>query len=164
MLKRCVPAAFVMALAVPLAACGGGTGGSSSGATPTSIYPPLQTLAQPATVTSDGLQIIDIKLGDGQEAMAGDSVDVLYHSWLSGGTFYDTTDVDNTPTPTVEILRKGEVLQGFVEGIPGMKVGGKRRLVIPPGLAYGSQGLGNAVPPNTTLIYDIELVQIVRHS
>ncbi len=173
MLNRCLPAVFVMALAVALAACGRGTGGSStsvrSGPPPT---PPLQTLALPATVTSDGLRIIDIRVGDGQEAKAGDSVDVLYRSWLSDGTFYDTTDynttdIDKTPTtpaPTREILRKGEVLQGFVEGIPGMKVGGKRRLIIPPGLAYGSKGLGNAVPPNTTLIYDIELVQVVRHS
>lgn len=152
---------LLVASALAAAACSSGGGGSKPTETPpVSAGPPLQTLTAPATVTNDGLQITDITLGTGDEVQAGDKVYVNYELWFGDGTWHDTSAVDGTPTPFPFILRPGEAIAGLIEGVPGMKVGGKRRIVIPPELAYGSQGLGNGIPPNATLIYDIELVRI----
>ncbi len=154
---------LLIASATVAAACGGG---GSSSPTPTATRPAptpaaLQTLTAPATVTSDQLQITDITVGIGDEAQAGDFVYVNFNEWLADGTWIDTNfGSDPTPVPNRLTLRAGQVVAGLIEGIPGMKVGGKRRLVIPPELGFGSTGNGNAVPPNATLIYDIELVRV----
>jgi FKBP-type peptidyl-prolyl cis-trans isomerase FkpA len=141
-------------------------GGGSSSPAPTATEPPLtppalQTLAAPPTVTSDQLQITDITVGTGDEAQAGDFVYVNFNEWLADGTWIDTSfGSDPTPVPDRLTLRTGQVIAGLMKGIPGMKVGGKRRLVIPPELGFGPAGSGNTVPPSATLIYDIELVRV----
>ena len=157
LLKRIAPLA--LALTLITAACGGGGDAGAPTETPAS-GPPLPTLTAQPTTTSSGLQVVDIAVGDGAEASPGSIVYVSYNEWLSDGTFIDTTTVDGQVVTLRLVLRQGLVLQGFVEGIPGMRVGGKRRLIMPPDLAYGAEGSGNAVPPNATLIFDIELVEV----
>jgi hypothetical protein len=124
---------------------------------PTNV-PPIPTVSVTPTVTNDGLQIFEIQPGTGQEAQAGDIAYVKYTGWLEDATSFDGTFGGSVR----EILRKGEILDGLIEGITGMKVGGKRRLIIPPALGYGNKSIGNTVPPNSTLIYDIELTDIHR--
>jgi len=109
-------------------------------------------------VTSSGLQIYELQVGTGKEAKAGSIVQIRYTEWLSTGR-----QIENTGTEAVrENLTPGRVLQGWLEGIAGMKEGGKRRLVIPANLAYGTQGDGDTVPPNATIIDDIELVAVIQ--
>jgi hypothetical protein len=166
LLARHTSLGFAIALAFALAAftvaCS--SSGSKATTTPgptldTSVQPtnvPFPTVSVTPTVTNDGLQIFEIQPGTGQEAQAGDIAYVNYKEWLT-----DATSIDDTGgVPVREILRKGEILDGLIEGITGMKVGGKRRLIIPPALGYGDQWVGNAIPPNSTLIYDIELTDI----
>lgn len=115
---------------------------------------PVPTLTAEPTVTASGLQIYDVQVGDGAEAQTGGVVYITYTLWVQGGN-----QVDRTRTGPVRYrLTKGQVIDGLIEGIIGMKVGGNRRLIMPPALAYGSAGSGNVIPPNATLIYDIELV------
>ena len=156
-LHRLAPFLLALALGV-LAGCGGG--GKSATPTETPVGPALPTVEGVPTTTSSGLQIIDITVGSGAEALAGSIVYVTYNEWLSDGRFIDTTTVDGTVTPLRQVLRQGQLLPGLVEGIPGMKVGGTRRLIIPPELGFGAEGRGNAIPADATLIYDIELVEV----
>jgi FKBP-type peptidyl-prolyl cis-trans isomerase len=163
LLARYTSLGFAIALAFVLVACGSGGGksptpgptGDTSGQ-PTTV--PIPTVSVTPTVTNDGLQIFEIQPGTGQESQVGDVAYVIYQEWLP-----DATSVDDTFGVSVrKILRKGEILDGLFEGITGMKVGGKRRLIIPPALGFGDKGLGNTIPPNSTLIYDIELTDILR--
>jgi FKBP-type peptidyl-prolyl cis-trans isomerase len=167
MSRFALPLCTIVISLLTLAGCGSGGVGVHQPTTTPSPQPPatvpaLATLSAPATVTSDGLQIVDLRAGDGDGARAGDIAYVTYNEWLSDGTFVDVTATDGNVVPQRQVLRTGQVIQGLVEGIQGMKVGGKRRLVIPPALAYGSQGLGNGIPANATLIYDIELVSVTH--
>ncbi len=109
-----------------------------------------------ARTTDSGLEITDTKCGDGAEAKAGDTVVVHYTGKLEDGTVFDTS-TDGEPIPLE--IGTGFVIQGWDEGVPGMKVGGERTLVIPPDLGYGPQGQG-PIPPNATLTFEIELVSI----
>jgi FKBP-type peptidyl-prolyl cis-trans isomerase len=104
------------------------------------------------TVTDSGLQIIDIEVGGGDEAVAGGTVTVHYTLWLEDGTLIESS-VGSDP---VSFGLDG-LIEAWQEGIPGMKEGGKRRLIAPPELGYGDAGSGN-VPPNATLIFDISLL------
>jgi peptidylprolyl isomerase len=107
------------------------------------------------------VEIEDLKLGDGPVAKTGDLVEVHYTGKLTSGKVFDS----RTSGPGFRFrLGKGEVIPGWDEGIPGMKVGGKRKLTIPPRLAYGEQGSGNRIPPNATLIFEIDLLQIITDS
>ena len=144
-----------------LVACGGGGSAKSARVAVPPTLPPLATLTQAPRVTSSGLQIVEINTGDGAEAKAGDIAYVNYVEYQLDGTLLDATNVDGTPVPTRKLLRQGQILPGLLEGIIGMKVGGKRRLVLPPDLGFGPQGGGN-VPPNTTLVFDIDLVEVRR--
>jgi FKBP-type peptidyl-prolyl cis-trans isomerase len=110
------------------------------------------------TTTASGLQILDEVVGTGAEAKTGDTVSVHYTGTLTDGTKFDSSLDRGTPLDFT--IGAGNVIKGWDEGVVGMKVGGKRRLTIPPGLAYGSSGYPPVIPPNATLIFEIELVAI----
>lgn len=105
--------------------------------------------------TASGLYYQDLVVGDGAVAQAGDQVTVHYTGWLHDGTEFDSS-VGGDPAT----FPLGGVIAGWQEGVPGMKVGGKRKLVVPPNLAYGKKGRGS-IPGNATLVFDIELIGIV---
>lgn len=109
------------------------------------------------TKTASGLQYWDIKVGSGQEAKKGDHVNVHYTGWLTNGKKFDSS-VGGKPFDFR--IGNGDVIKGWEEGVTGMKVGGKRQLRIPPDLAYGKDGYPGAIPPNATLIFDIQLLAI----
>ncbi|MFA5098914.1 MAG: FKBP-type peptidyl-prolyl cis-trans isomerase [Candidatus Paceibacterota bacterium] len=107
----------------------------------------------------DGLQIIDEVIGTGAEAKAGDIVSVNYIGTLENGKKFDSSYDRNQPFSFT--LGIGQVIRGWDEGVAGMKIGGKRKLVIPPALAYGSQEVGNGlIPANSTLIFEVELLGV----
>ncbi len=108
--------------------------------------------------SASGLQYQDLVVGDGQEAKAGDTVSVHYTGWLEDGTKFDSS-VDRDQ-PFEFQLGAGRVIQGWDEGVAGMKVGGQRKLTIPPELGYGASGAGGVIPPNATLIFEVELLEI----
>ena len=108
------------------------------------------------TVTDSGLQIIEIEVGTGDTAQAGDQVTVHYTGWLTDGTKFDSSLDRGEPTS----FPLDGVIQGWQEGIPGMQVGGTRRLIIPSELAYGEAGSPGGIPPNAELIFDVELVEL----
>lgn len=110
------------------------------------------------TTTVSGLQYWDIKVGTGPEAVKGQTVKVHYTGWLTTGKKFDSS-VDRAE-PFMFVLGQGQVIKGWDEGVAGMKVGGKRQLRIPPELGYGAQGAGGVIPPNATLIFDVELLGV----
>jgi len=109
------------------------------------------------TRTSSGLWMQDVEVGSGMQAAVGDSLDVLYEAWLPSGLRFDAaTDPDD---PAIVRVGVGDLIDGWDEGIPGMRVGGLRRLVIPPHLGYGSRANG-PIPGNSTLVFDVWLQSI----
>jgi len=104
------------------------------------------------------LKIEDEVVGTGAEAKPGDRVSVHYTGWLTDGTKFDSSK--DRGTPFAFSLGAGEVIQGWDQGVAGMKVGGKRKLTIPSELGYGARGAGGVIPPNATLIFDVELLDI----
>jgi FKBP-type peptidyl-prolyl cis-trans isomerase FkpA len=134
-------------------------------ATATSAYAADQTKGPTSmtTKTDSGLQYEDLVVGTGAEASAGRQVTVHYTGWLqnadaSAGRKFDSS-VDRHE-PFVFRLGAGRVIRGWDEGVAGMRVGGKRKLIIPPALGYGSRGAGGVIPPNATLIFDVELLDV----
>ena len=106
------------------------------------------------------LKIEDIEIGAGLEAKNGDAVSVHYTGTLEDGTKFDSS-LDRGE-PFVFDLGIGQVIKGWDEGVLGMKIGGKRKLTIPPGIAYDERGVPGAIPPNATLIFEIELLDILN--
>lgn len=104
------------------------------------------------------LKIEDLKLGIGTEAVSGKKVTVHYTGTLTDGAKFDSS-LDRG-TPFIFSLGAGEVIAGWDQGVVGMKVGGKRRLTIPPSLGYGENGAGDTIPPNATLIFEVELLKV----
>lgn len=111
-----------------------------------------------AVTTSSGLQYVDLLVGEGATAQAGQTVIVHYTGWLENGKKFDSS-VDRGQ-PFSFPLGAGRVIKGWDEGVQGMKVGGKRKLTIPSNLGYGPRGAGGIIPPNATLIFDVELLGI----
>ena len=107
---------------------------------------------------SGKLQIEDIKVGTGSAVTAGDTVVMQYTGTLTNGSKFDSS-YDHGQAFTTRI-GVGQVIQGWDMGIPGMKVGGRRKLTIPPALGYGAAGAGGVIPPNATLIFEVELLEI----
>lgn len=117
----------------------------------------------PSITTASGLQYDDTTPGTGAEAKAGDHVTVHYTGWLqnadgSAGKKFDSSRDRNDPFQFP--LGAGHVIRGWDEGVQGMKVGGVRRLTIPAALGYGARGAGGVIPPNATLIFDVELLAV----
>ncbi len=109
-------------------------------------------------ITDSGLKYEDLVAGDGEAAAAGQRVSVHYTGWLLDGEKFDSSLDRNQPFDFS--LGKGMVIQGWDEGVAGMKVGGKRRLTIPPQLGYGQRGAGGVIPPNATLVFEVELLAV----
>jgi FKBP-type peptidyl-prolyl cis-trans isomerase FkpA len=156
-----IPAAFVLA-AIAFAA-------PASGQSPSKLSaesPPVSsTTASKFGANVTELKIIDQKQGTGAEAVAGKAVIVHYTGWLydpatpdGHGKKFDSS-VDRG-VPFGFFLGSGKVITGWDEGVSGMKVGGKRTLVIPPQKAYGERGAGGVIPPNATLVFDVELIDV----
>ncbi|MCP9829916.1 FKBP-type peptidyl-prolyl cis-trans isomerase [Synechococcus sp. HJ21-Hayes] len=118
-----------------------------------------ELVAAKERVTPSGLRITDLVIGDGPEAKSGESVSVNYRGTLENGKEFDSSYGRG---PFSFPLGAGRVIKGWDEGVAGMQVGGKRKLVIPPDLAYGERGAGGVIPPNATLIFEVELLQIGR--
>jgi FKBP-type peptidyl-prolyl cis-trans isomerase FkpA len=115
------------------------------------------------TTTNSGLQYEDTVVGNGAEAKAGQHVTVHYTGWLRNddgtqGAKFDSSKDRNDPFQFA--LGAGQVIRGWDEGVQGMKVGGARRLVIPASLGYGARGACGVIPPNATLIFDVELLAV----
>jgi peptidylprolyl isomerase len=122
-----------------------------------------RAIAQPVTTTPSGLKIIDIKVGTGPSPKPGQTCAMNYTGWLyengKKGAKFDS-NLDHSGAPFEFPIGKHQVIAGWDEGVATMKVGGKRTLIIPPELAYGSRGAGGVIPPNATLIFDVELVAV----
>ncbi|MEJ2767460.1 FKBP-type peptidyl-prolyl cis-trans isomerase [Mycetohabitans sp. B46] len=112
-----------------------------------------------ATVTTaSGLQYDDLTTGSGAQAQAGQTVSVHYTGWLTDGQKFDSSKDRNQPFSFA--LGAGMVIRGWDEGVQGMRVGGVRRLTIPPQLGYGARGAGGVIPPNATLVFEVELLGV----
>ena len=111
-------------------------------------------------ITASGLKITELTVGEGAEAMSGQTVVVHYRGTLENGKQFDASY--DRATPFSFPLGAGRVIKGWDEGVQGMKVGGKRKLVIPSDLAYGSRGAGGVIPPNATLIFEVELLDVKK--
>ncbi len=109
-------------------------------------------------ITDSGLKYEDLIAGDGDAATAGQGVSVHYTGWLTDGSKFDSSLDRNEPFKFT--LGRGMVIRGWDEGVQGMKVGGKRKLTIPPQLGYGAAGAGGVIPANATLVFDVELLDI----
>jgi FKBP-type peptidyl-prolyl cis-trans isomerase FkpA len=112
----------------------------------------------PGITTASGLIIEDITEGSGAEAAAGQRVSVHYTGWLTDGSKFDSSKDRNDPFEFP--LGARHVIAGWDEGVQGMKVGGTRKLTIPPNLGYGARGAGGVIPPNATLVFEVELLAI----
>ncbi len=132
---------------------------------PATLLPPSSTTNSKFGAKVNELQIIELKPGTGAEAVSGKAVIVHYTGWLydpvaadgHGAKFDSSLD---RKVPFGFFLGSGKVIKGWDEGIAGMKVGGKRTLVIPPHKAYGERGAGGVIPPNATLLFDVELIEV----
>jgi peptidylprolyl isomerase len=127
------------------------------------LVAPVAVRAEPeTTLTRDGLKYIDVKPGTGAVATTGQSVKVHYTGWLyvngAKGKKFDSSRDRGEPFEFQ--LGGGQVIKGWDEGVENMKVGGKRTLIIPPDLGYGARAMGNAIPANSWLIFDVELVGV----
>ena len=110
-------------------------------------------------ITDSGLKYEDLVAGEGEAATAGQTVRVHYTGWLTDGTKFDSSLDRNDPFSFP--LGGGRVIRGWDEGVQGMRIGGKRKLTIPSQLGYGAAGAGGVIPPNATLVFEVELLEIL---
>jgi FKBP-type peptidyl-prolyl cis-trans isomerase FkpA len=158
---RCAAVATV----VLAATAGTGAAQTSPGQGAAATTSPAASLSSRIGANVTQLQKLDVKQGTGAEAVAGKAVIVHYTGWLydpaapdGHGRKFDSS-VDRK-VPFGFFLGEGKVIKGWDEGVAGMKVGGKRTLVIPPNMAYGERGAGGVIPPNATLLFDVELLEV----
>ena len=115
-------------------------------------------MANEEVVLKSGLKYIDIEVGEGSAAISGKEVKVHYTGTFPGGKKFDSSR--DRREPFAFKLGAGQVIKGWDEGVSGMRIGGKRKLIIPPELAYGKRGAGSAIPPNAELYFDVELLGV----
>ena len=144
---------LLLVAAVAIAACSDKETRSPGGARP-------EVSATALTKTPSGLAYQDLVVGTGAGPTKGKAVKVHYTGWLENGTKFDSS-VDRGE-PFVFTIGAGEVIPGWDEGIMTMKVGGRRKLIIPPQLGYGAAGAGGVIPPNATLIFEVELLDVAK--
>ena len=156
MIQKSVPCAvFCAAIAALLAA---GSRSALPGIAKARQTEPTPSPTPQEVVTPSGLRYKDLQVGQGAEAAKGKTVEIHYTGWLEDNTKFDSSlDPSHPFTFRIGI---DDVIQGWHQGIAGMKVGGKRRLVVPPELGYGKQGVARVVPPNATLVFEVELVNV----
>jgi peptidylprolyl isomerase len=135
-----------------------GMAGEQPGAMATGEAKPMTESGGEIVTTASGLRYQDLTVGTGASPDAGRIAVVHYTGWLTNGTKFDSS-VDRG-TPFEFPVGQGRVIKGWDEGVATMKVGGKRKLMIPPTLAYGPQGAGGVIPPNAELIFDVELLGV----
>lgn len=111
------------------------------------------------TTTASGLIIDELEQGTGANAVKGKTVSVHYTGWLTDGRKFDSSKDRNDPFKFP--LGAGHVIRGWDEGVEGMQEGGRRKLTIPPELAYGARGAGGVIPPNATLVFEVELLKVL---
>jgi len=114
--------------------------------------------AEPPKVTASGLKIEELVVGTGTSPKQGETVSVHYTGWLTDGTKFDSSRDRGTPFEFQ--IGVGRVIKGWDEGVMSMKVGGKRKLIIPAALGYGARGAGGVIPPNAELHFDVELLGV----
>jgi len=147
---------LVVVVAVILIGRSGGSGGETTSVADVGSKPTVEVPKGPAPTH---LVVKDLKTGDGAEAKSGDQVSVQYVGVLyDGGKQFDASWDRGQPFPFQ--LGSGQVIPGWDQGVAGMKVGGRRELIIPPNLAYGAQGQPPSIPPNSTLVFVIDLVSV----
>lgn len=152
--KNIVVGGMLFGLMMGVAACGDDDENGPLDITEIEFAAELGIDLNQMTKTSSGLYWQDLVVGTGDEAQANDRVTVHYTGWFPNGQQFDSSVGGNPATFGLD-----EVIQGWGEGVPGMKVGGKRKLIIPPHLAYGAQGRPG-IPGNSTLVFDIELLGV----
>ena len=156
------PSALLMAaLALTVGGCTDATDTGSQDLTEVAeTYAPSLDVDLSEMERSDsGLYMRDLAEGSGDPVESGDQIVVHYTGWLPDGTKFDSSRDRDEPLGLQ--IGVGDVIQGWDEGVPGMRPGGRRQLVIPPALGYGAGGFGNVIPPAATLVFDIELLEIL---
>lgn len=153
----------LLTMVIALTGCGTPAAETPATETPAATEQPAAeapAAEAPAPTAEDvtELQVEDLVEGTGAEAKSGDNVTVHYTGWLTDGTKFDSS-VDSGQ-PFQFPLGAGRVIPGWDQGVEGMKVGGKRKLTIPPSLGYGEQGAGGVIPPNATLVFEVELISV----
>jgi peptidylprolyl isomerase len=129
-------------------------------AVPACAAPATKKGSGTAVTTASGLKYVDVVVGKGASPRAGKQVTVHYTGTLENGTKFDSSVDRNQPFSF--IIGVGQVIKGWDEGVMTMKVGGKRKLIIPATLGYGARGAGGVIPPNATLLFDVELLDVAK--